>query len=339
MVVNSDTPLIMLDEDLTVIAASLSFCRAFGLDCAKLTGKSILTMGDGEWDVTRLRSLLRATTSGGADIDDYEMLLRAADGRTERSLKLSAHRLEYQGARDLRLLLTVVDMTEAGLLRREMESLVANNVLLMQELQHRVANSLQIIASVLMQSARRVSNDETRSHLQMAQNRVLSIATIQKQLSQSGSADVKLRPYLEQLCESIGISMIADPEILTIDVDVMDGRVSSAASVSLGLIVTELVINALKHAYPVDQGGRILVRYTNKGRDWTLAVEDDGVGMPRLGKPAAVAGLGTNIVEALARQLQAKVIMADAEPGTRISIQHEDSDNPGVEAMPTVAAL
>lgn len=339
MVVNSSTPLIMLDENLTIIAASLSFCRAFGVDCETLPGSSILAMGEGEWDVARLKSLLRATSSGGTDIDDYEMLLPATKGHTERSLKLSAHRLDYDGAPAVRLLLAVVDTTEAKAAKRHLEALIANNVMLMQELQHRVANSLQIIASVLMQSARRVSNDETRKHLQMAQNRVLTIATIQRQLAQSGAAEVKLRPYLEQLCESIGISMIADPDILTIDLDVVDVSVSSASSVSLGLIVTELVINALKHAYPMDQGGTIKVRYKTNGRGWTLEVEDDGVGMPVLDKPRAVAGLGTSIVDALARQLQARIVIADAGPGTRISIRHEDAGNPGTEPMPLMAAL
>lgn len=250
MVVTSDTPLIMLDENLTVIAASLSFCRAFGLDCAVLPGSSILEMGHGEWDIARLKSLLRVTVSGGADIDKYELSLPGQDGAGERCLELSAHRLEYEGSQDVRILLTVVDTTEARASRKKNEELIAHNVVLMQELQHRVANSLQIIASLLMQSARRVSSDETRSHLQIAQSRVLSIAAIQQQLSQSGTEDVKLRPYLEQLCESIGISMIADPAILTIEVKVAPGSVSSSASVSIGLIVTELVINSLKQPTP-----------------------------------------------------------------------------------------
>lgn len=339
MVVNSDTPLIMLDEDLTVIAASLSFCRAFGLDCAILPGSSILDMGDGEWDVARLKSLLRATGSGGGDIDKYELSIRDANGGGERCLELSAHRLDYEGSRSVRILLTVVDTTEAQASRKEREELIANNVMLMQELQHRVANSLQIIASVLMQSARRVSNDETRSHLQMAQNRVLSIAAIQKQLSRSGSGEVKLRPYLEQLCDSIGISMIADSEILTIEVDIGEGTVSSADSVSMGLIVTELVINSLKHAYPVDRGGTIKVRYAKDEGSWKLEIEDDGVGMPLEDKPAAVAGLGTSIVEALARQLQARIVMTNANPGTCVSIQHEDAASPGAEPMPLVDAV
>ena len=250
---------------------------------------------------SRLKSLLRATGSGGANIDDYEMVLPAAKECSERSLKLSVHSLEYLGSQNIRFLLTVIDTTEAKTAKREIEDLVANNMLLIQELQHRVANSLQIIALVLMQSVRRVSNDETQSHFQMAQNRVLSIAALQKQLSQSGAADVELRPYLVQLCQSIGISIIADPEILTIEVDAVEGSVSSSQSVSFGLIVTELVINALKHAYPVDQGGTIRVSYVTDGSAWTLEVEDDGVGMPLDDRPAAVAGLGTNIVEALAK--------------------------------------
>ena len=73
-------------------------------------------------------------------------------------------------------------------------------------------------------------------------------------------------------------SIIADPEILTIEVDAVEGSVSLSQSVSFGLIVTELVINALKHAYPVDQGGIIRVSYVTDGSAWTLEVEDDGEG-------------------------------------------------------------
>ena len=134
-------------------------------------------------------------------------------------------------------------------------------------------------------------------------------------------------------------SIIADPEILTIEVDAVEGSVSLSQSVSFGLIVTELVINALKHAYPVDQGGIIRVSYVTDGTVWTLEVKDDGVGMPLDDRPAAVAGLGTNIVEALARQLKANVSRKEANPGTRITIRHEDAGNPEVELMPKVAAL
>jgi two-component sensor histidine kinase len=86
----------------------------------------------------------------------------------------------------------------------------------------------------------------------------------------------------------------------------------------LGLIVTELVINALKHAFSHSRGGKILVDYHSQGPNWTLSVSDNGVGMPSA--PIAKAGLGTTIVQALARQLGAIVSVADANPGTRVSV-------------------
>jgi two-component sensor histidine kinase len=91
--------------------------------------------------------------------------------------------------------------------------------------------------------------------------------------------------------------------------------------VSLGLIVTELVINALKHAYPNDRRGRIVVSYQSRGPNWILSVDDDGVGMPT-GSKKAKAGLGTSIVKALAKQLQARVEVIAHSPGIGVHIAH-----------------
>ena len=338
MVVTSDTPLLLLDGDLIVLAASLSFCRAFHLDKSLVVGQPIFDMGSGEWDLARLKSLLTATVSGGAEVEKYEMDLEARDGRGMRSLELSAHKLDYADPDNIRILLSVSDKTEKRATAKEKDQLVAEKELLIQELQHRVANSLQIIASVLMQSARRVSNDEIRAHLQKAHNRVLSVASLQKQLATTGALEVELKPYFKQLCSSIGASMIADPDELSIAVDSDDTVVSSDTSVSLGLIVTELVINSLKHAFPNGRSGKIQVYYRTDDDGWTLCVADDGVGMPV--KPArADAGLGTSIVEALARQLRARIMIVDAKPGTSVSIVHEAAETAGADVLPLVRAL
>jgi len=236
------------------------------------------------------------------------------------------------------LLLSIVDLTEARAAEKIKDGLIADNLMLMNELQHRVANSLQIIASVLMQSARRVSNDETRTHLENAHNRVLSVATIQKHLTATGADDVQLRPYLTQLCQSIGASMIAYPEERSITVESDETTVPSAISISLGLIVTELVINCLKHAFPGDHSGRITVEYRNDGSGWTLIVADDGIGIHAAGSPP-VAGLGTSIVEALSQQLQARTAIADGNPGTIVSIVHKQAEASAGEDLPLVEAI
>jgi two-component sensor histidine kinase len=190
---------------------------------------------------------------------------------------------------------------------------------LLQELQHRVANSLQIIASVLMQSARKVQSEEARAHLHDAHHRVMSIATLQKQLAVREGGDVALQPYFSELCDSIGASMISDPERLRI-IPKADGTVTTSdVSVSMGLIVTELVINAIKHAFPDKvEKGTIAVDYSADGSAWVLTVRDDGVGRPE----GLTPGLGTGIVAALSRQLKASVETSDAHPGTLVTISH-----------------
>jgi CheY-like chemotaxis protein len=114
--------------------------------------------------------------------------------------------------------------------------------------------------------------------------------------------------------------MIGDAKMVALVVT-GGGSVPSRVSVSLGLIVTELVINALKYAFPKGRAGRIEVGYQAHGPNWSLTVKDDGVGMPA-DSVSIRTGLGTSIVQALARQLQATVVAGSATPGTIVSIEH-----------------
>jgi two-component sensor histidine kinase len=318
LVASSDAPILLLDGDLNVIEASASFSNGFQVNPEKIKGHSLFALGAGEWDVPQLRSLLKATLSGSAKVDAYEMDLKRPD-HGQRRLIITAHRLAYTDAADERLLLAVSDVTDARLAERLKDDLLREKAMLFQELQHRVANSLQIIASVLMQSARRVQSAETKGHLFDAHSRVMSVAALQHQLATSQLGEVELRTYFTELCASIGASMIHDPSKLTLTVRADEHDCSADMSVSLGLIVTELVINALKHAFPDGRGGNILVGYHAHGDDWILSVTDDGVGMPT-GPVPAKAGLGTSIVEALAKQLGAKVSVKSNAPGTSVSI-------------------
>jgi two-component sensor histidine kinase len=320
LVAYSEAPLLLLDGDFHVIAASASFCRSYQIDPESVANQSMFALGAGEWGGRKLRSLLKATRAGTARVDAYEMDLKR-DGQQTRSLVINARLLQFGDAKDIRLLVTIADVTEARLAEKIKDDLLREKAILLQEIQHRVANSLQIIASVLLQSARRVQSDETRLHLRDAHHRVMSIAAVQKQLAKSQLSDVELGPYFAQLCESLGASMISDHDQLSIEVSTDKSVVEADVSVSLGLIVTELVINALKHAFPGGRRGKIMVGYLAHGPNWTLSVGDDGVGMPR-DAASATPGLGTSLVEALARQLQARVSVRDAKPGTAVSIIH-----------------
>jgi two-component sensor histidine kinase len=232
---------------------------------------------------------------------------------------LRAQRLDYGAQAAPRLLLTVTDVTDARASEKLKDDLLREKAILLQEVQHRVANSLQIIASVLLQSARKVNSVETRRHLSDAHQRVMSVAAVQQQLAATSLEQVALGPYLSQLCQSIAASMISDHDQLSLQVQADATLVSPDTSVSLGLVVTELVINALKHAFPGGRPGRIKVGFRSVGEGWTLSVDDDGVGMPKSNE-GAKPGLGTSIIEALAHQLGARVEVDRTGPGVNVSL-------------------
>ena len=320
-VVDSSTaPLLLLDGDLTLIAASKSFCSAFAIDPAAMADKKLRALGAGEWNVPQLMSLLKAIAAGQARVEGYEINLCRL-GQPDRRLVINAQKLAYGGGDNVRLLVAVLDVTDARIAEKLKDDLLKEKAVLLQELQHRVANSLQIIASVLMQSARKTQSEEARSHLHDAHQRVMSVASLQHQLATSSVGDVALRPYFTALCESIGASMIRDHGQMTLVVQSDDSLTTADTSVSLGLIVTELVINALKHAFPGNRGGRILVDYRSRGPNWTLSVSDDGIGMPA-DPEHAKPGLGSSIVTALAMQLGARIDISPAHPGTKVSVVH-----------------
>ena len=297
----------------------------------------IYTLGDGEWAVPRLRSLITATMSGAAAIPSYEIDLKLP-GHGKRRLVINASKLEYEDSKgDVRVLLAVADVTDARLAAQVKDELLREKAMLIREVQHRVANSLQIIASVLMQSARKVGSDDARDHLRDAHSRVMAIAELQRQLAESGSGDVEIGKYLAQLCLSIGASMIEDHDRVVLTTTADDTKVTANESVSIGLVVTELVINSLKHAFPNQRKGRILVDYHGSGGAWTLKVSDDGVGMA--GEADVTAGLGTSIVNALAKHLSAEVAVTDAGPGTIVALTHRAGMPGDADTAPEEAAV
>jgi two-component sensor histidine kinase len=320
VVASSYAPLVLLDGELKVIAASASFHRTFQIEPEGVAGCPFFELGAGEWDTPRVRSLLKATLSGDAEIDVYEMDLER-EGVGPRRLVLHAQKLDYADDRNVRLVLFVADVTDARAAEKLKDDLLREKAILLQEIQHRVANSLQIIASVLLQSAKRVPSDETRRHLYDAHQRVMSVASVQRQLAVTRLGEVELKPYLDDLCQSLSASMIRDHKQLSLEVKADDSVTTADNSVSLGLIVTELVINSLKHAFPGRRHGKIEVGYESGGSAWTLSVGDDGVGMPA-DRRSAKSGLGTSIVQALAKQLGAKVLISNLRPGTSVSIVH-----------------
>jgi PAS domain S-box-containing protein len=315
-------PLVVLDRDLRVVAANRSFYQTFGVEPQTTLGRMFYELGIGEWNIPVLLKLLEDVIPKHHTVEAYEVEHEFPTiGR--RTMLLNVRQVFDEEHPDLALLLAIEDVTRRHDAEREKDELLRQKDVLLQGMQHRVANSLQIIASILLLKSRTVQSEETRLHLQDAHQRVMSVATVQRQLQASGLGDrIEIGPYLSKLCDSLAKSMIGERRPLSLKVQATAGAAVSSQAVSLGLIITELVINALKHAFPGRREGEILVRYDADGVDWRLSVSDNGVGRSDEIHERVRIGLGTSIVEALAHQLDARVEVSSGPQGTIVSIIH-----------------
>lgn len=316
-------PVLVLDQDLRVIAANRSFYSAFKVSPEATQGRLLYALGDGQWDIPKLRALLEKILPEKGMMEGYEVE-HEFPGLGLRTMCLNARQVSYTGGADTTILLGIEDITERRVLERDKDELLQQKDVLLEELQHRIANSLQIIASIILMKARAVQSEETRLHLQDTHKRVMSVAAVQRHLHAPGlDGAVEVTPYLSRLCEALAASMIGDNRPIALKVVGDRGIVPARQAESLGLIVTELVMNALKHAFADEEiVGVITVGYETAGTDWKLSVSDNGVGKPDGVFAQGKSGLGTGIIKALAQQLDARVATLAGANGTSVSITH-----------------
>ena len=323
-------PLLVLDKDLRVLAASRSFYSTFRVVPSITQGQLLYELGDGQWDIPRLRLLLERIVPEHGVMDDYEVEHQFPEIGL-RTMLLNARKVFYEGNSQTTLLLGIEDVSarraqgrEKEDMLRKLQVLLREKDVLLEELEHRVGNSLQIIAAIILMKSRMVTSEETRLQLQDAHKRVMSVAAVQKHLHATGGAgSVEMAPYLTQLCDSLKTSMIGDYRPTTLKVTSDTGTVTSREAISLGLIVTELILNALKHAFTDDRADReIAVGFAIAGTNWKLSVVDNGIGAPVGVFAQAKSGLGTSIINALAEQLEARVDVVSGRQGTTVLVTH-----------------
>lgn len=321
-------PFLVLDERFGVLAASRSFYETFKVDPAETSGRLLYSLGDGQWDIPALRVLLETIIPEKTSMDGFEVEYDFPNvGR--RTMLLNARKVVYETGTSATILLAFMDVTVRRGIERDKETLqlqtdelLRQKQVLLDEMQHRVANSLQIIASILMLKARAVTSEEARGHLQDAHQRVLSVAAVQQHLhAASGIDPIEVSSYLSKLCDSLAVSMVGEGQPIVVEVIADHATIPSSQAVSFGLIVTELLINAIKYAFPKNRSGaRVLVTYEVDGDDWKLIVSDNGVGKAEDLGPST--GLGTAIVKALVAQLDAQVEITSSAAGLSTAITH-----------------
>jgi two-component sensor histidine kinase len=197
------------------------------------------------------------------------------------------------------------------------KELAAQHELALREGNHRIKNSLQIVASLMALQGRRETNPAAQLALSTATARLQAVARIHDALQLSGGADgVDLGALLDSMCGSLQ-SMAGDPSAVKIVVEAEHIRAPIAVAQPAILAVNELVVNALRHAFPAGRAGSIRVSAKLRGDEFCITVADDGVGLPA-GYQAG-PGFGSKLV----RMLTAKIggtLKVESESGARFTL-------------------
>ncbi|MES1151112.1 MAG: histidine kinase dimerization/phosphoacceptor domain -containing protein, partial [Dongia sp.] len=212
--------------------------------------------------------------------------------------------------------------------RDRFESLAAEREVLIHEINHRIANSLQLVNAFLRLQVNAATNSDAKAALSNAMARVAAIGHVHRQLySATDVRSIDLGRYLENLMSDLrqAVGQTAAGAELVVKADPVSTTTDRA--VSIGTMVTELVLNALKYAYPEGRPGQIRISCRGAGGDaLELIVEDDGIGL-QPGAPAKGGGLGERIIGMMAQKLRATIERDEAHKGVRTRITIPPADD------------
>lgn len=214
------------------------------------------------------------------------------------------------------------DITERKLAEQMVVDSLADKEVLLKEIHHRVKNNLQVISSLLSIQNDYTDDQKIMSVLQASQSRVNSMALIHEQLYESSDfAEVNFPEYVQNLADRMMSSYGVDPGKVSFENELCGVSMDIDSAISLGLIVSELFSNALKHAFPDGRAGRISIRHSSDGNNCTLQVSDTGVGIASELDLTQPKSMGLRLVNMLAKQLGGSVKVETGD-GTTISVSY-----------------
>ncbi|MHB8094989.1 MAG: PAS domain S-box protein [Candidatus Aminicenantales bacterium] len=221
------------------------------------------------------------------------------------------------------------DISERKRAEEQIRAALEEKNILLREIHHRVNNNLQIISSLLNLQMRRVENPDLREMMQESQHRIRSIAGVHEQLYKSGDlSKIDFAGYLQSLVAHLFHAYRIDTNRIRPDIDLEPVFLNIETAIPAGLITTELVTNALKHAFPGAKRGILRVGLSRLGPDgFRLVVADDGIGFPADLDITTTESLGLQIVNLLIKQVEGD-LRVDRAGGTAFTIEFKLQNYP-----------
>src|SRR5580704_3888062 len=310
--------ILVLEPDLTIRFANRSFCHTFAVAPEHTIGRKLYEIGNGQWDIPKLRTSLEAIISGRKTIEAFEVeYFFPSIGR--RVMVLNARKIYRPGNKTQQILLAIEDVTERVRLEREHAIAGERIGMLLQELTHRVKNSLQIIAAMVMIEARGHKSGEGKAALERVSHRINALGQLYSKLSEANTVEaVDAATYLDELCRDLIASVHKEGGTsIVLKTDIESELLPTDRAITIGLMVNELVTNAVKYAFPSDTKGTVLVTLKRTQGELRLTVADNG---QWVNPQRADSGLGGRLVDGFARQLGGQVERKSDSQGTTVHL-------------------
>ncbi len=305
-------PLVVLEDDMTIVTASKTFLTIFGITEAETRGRRLSELGQRQWDVPALRHLMEKVLPENKPIESFE-IEDNFPGLGLRVFNLNARKISQPGNRTHRMLLVFEDITD----RKQRERDVA---MLANQISHRIKNNLQVIVGLIGFEAKATAGPCVQGYKAM-QARISAIAELYDLISHSSrGGTITADAYLREIAKTMSASLLGETSDIKIEVDAEVLDIDPDRAVPFGLLVNELTTNAIKHAFP-DGAGRIVLSLKRTGDGIALVVADNGIDMQEKDAVKVLERRGFNYVSIFVRQLGGAISASmPGDTGTTVKI-------------------
>lgn len=312
LVENAPDVISLFDRDLRRIYVNAAVQENTGLDASAMIGIPLSEAGYPESFTLPLNAAIENVVATGCK----QTVEVEYEGRGERLwFEIRCAPVFDVDGSVLRVMTIGRNITNRKSFEIELNKSYQEKISLLKEVHHRVKNNLQIVASLLSLQASRSTNGEVVGVLQDTRNRVRSMALLHEMLYRSSNlASVNFVSYIKELCGQLVMSYTPVGGKICMEYHIAKIGLSLEHAVPLGLIVSELVSNALKHGFPNGRNGKIMVGLqVSDNQTLTLSVEDDGVGLPQNLQVDITSTLGLKLVSGLTQQLGGQLAMKTSQ--------------------------
>ncbi|WP_321508429.1 PAS domain S-box protein [uncultured Methanoregula sp.] len=314
---NTGTAMALVEEDTTIILVNTEFEHLSGYSRKEVEGRMSWTPFVEEED---LRKMLEQHSTRKDEAKrtpaQYEFRFITKSG-ARRDIFLTVDMIPGT----TKSVASLMDITGSKQLTRELSATLREKEILLREIHHRVKNNLQIIISLLNLQSRNFSDPKVLGDIRECQNRVRAMALVHEKIYQSENlAEINITEYIRFLARYLVQFYGVDTEIIRLTIRGEDIRIGINTAVPLGLIINELISNALKHAFPKGRAGEIEISLEKTDSEIVIVLRDNGVGFPKNFDWRKSETLGLMLVESLIGQILG-TLETDTTRGTEYRIK------------------